>query len=161
LIEVIKHPAQRLSMTTNQTFQEWSDFVQYKNMRPIAFGDNTPIELRESLEYVFLLLIMERELTQEEFAGVLPYLDEAFKKAEKDKIIPPGVVQKVATAFSVPQRPPIPDQFADEIEDNAVIKTYLQGHTSFLVKKEHVEMLFNMSDNEEALTANQVENVKE
>ena len=135
-IEIIEHPAQKLPMVTNQTFQEWADFVQNRNVRPIQYGNGTPIELTDGLEYVFLMMGMQRELSAEEFAGLMPYILNGIKQAEKDKVIPVDVVQQIATAFTIPQCPQVPDKFADEIEADAVLKTYLYGHTTFRVLKE-------------------------
>ena len=134
-IEIVEHPAQKLPMVTSQTFQEWADFVMNRNLRPIQYGDGTPIELIDGLEYVFLTMAMQRELSPEEFGGLMPYILKAIKQAEKDKVIPEDVVQQIATAFAIPQRPQIPDQFADEIEPGSVIKTYLHGHNTFLIVK--------------------------
>ena len=133
MIEIGENPAQRLTMRTTQTFQEFADHVSRVNARPISFDNGHPIELEKGKEYVFLLMTQERELTQSEFVALLPYMMGAIMQAETAGAIPAGVIKKIDTAFAVPELPEIPDEFADGEVEN--VKIYLDGHTTFRTTK--------------------------
>ena len=134
---VIEHPAQNLTMRTELTFNEFADHVWRTNRRQLRYSDGAMIELQPDLAYSFLMLGMERLLTPEEFGVVYFCVMQALEQAEKKGLIPTGLVKSVATPFDVPNRPAIPDKFADDIEEEATVKTYLTGEVSFTVAKEY------------------------
>ena len=134
---VIEQQAQHLEVRTDESFLEFADRVHRKNMRPLCYENGSLIELDPELEYSFLMLGMKRLLTQEEFVIVYAAFMSEIKRLEDSGALPKDLVRTVATPFDIPRsaRPVIPSKFADEIEDDAVIKMYLTGNTSFTLGK--------------------------
>jgi hypothetical protein len=142
---VIEHPAQSVSprsismrsitMRTEQTFDEFADHVYRVNKRELRHRNGTLIELQPDLAYSLLMLGMKRLLTEEEFGIVCERFMAEIKALEDQGILPRDSVTVVATPFDVPNRPAIPERFAEEIDDEATIKTYLTGEVSFTIAK--------------------------
>ena len=126
-IEVIPHPAQKMTIRTRQTIEEWKKFVRMESASKILFGDGTPIRLDKGYQYSFMLMKMTQLLTTEQFFALKPFLDEGIEKAEAAGAIPEGIVKAIGTAFDVPDVPEIPEKFQDELPEGATIQFYFDG----------------------------------
>ena len=136
MTEIVEHPAQQLTLMTDETFLQFADRVQRTNTRPIMHKDGHLLELDPESEYSFLMLGLTRLATPEEFAVLLKIIMQAVDQAEAQGVIPKKWVRSVATPFDIPKRPELSERFADELEEGARIKCYLTGNTTFTFVKE-------------------------
>ena len=128
------NPAIPIEVKTSDTFDDFAREVaeaSHVSIRP--FGEHV-IELPEGTCHALIGLEVESIATQQQFAALMPYIEEALTKAVKAAAITPTWLRDIRTLFNL-KVPEVPGRF----QDGTPTKMYLNGDLCFVVQKEPVQ----------------------
>jgi len=94
-----------------------------------------PIKLNPDSEYSFLVLEMQRRLTEQEFGAVYMAIMGTIAAFEDQGHLPKGLIKEVGTPFDLIP-PAIPAEYTEELSENEVINTYVVGDIGYRLEKE-------------------------
>ena len=136
MTEIIQHPAQQVTVNTEETFDQYKKRIKETRTEIRAFKDGMPIAVDSAMQYSFLMLGMERLLTPEEFAAVYMAVMSAIDQMEKAGVLPEELVKTVSTPFDATP-PVIPDRFREEAGDGVELVVHFVCNTGFEIVKEY------------------------
>ena len=125
------NPAIPIEVKTSDTFDGFAREVaeaSHVSLRP--FGEHV-VELEAGKNYPVIALETESIATQEQFAAMRPYIEEAFAKMVQAGIFAPTWLRDIRTLFDL-KTPRVPERF----QDGTPTKMYLNGDLCFVVQKE-------------------------
>ena len=113
--------------------------IRYRDEYDEETGELTkagePIKLNPDSEYCFLLLELQRKLTEQEFGAIYTAIMGTIAQFEDAGHLPVGLVKEVSTPFDLTP-PPIPERFKEELGEEEEHNTYVIGEIGYRLEKE-------------------------
>ena len=128
------NPAIVIEVKQSDTFDDFAREVVEDSHVSIRPTGNNVVELDEGANYSIIALEVEQIATSQQFAALMPYIEEALTKAVKAGVIAPTWLHAIRTLFDL-KTPAIPQKY----QDGTPIKMYLNGNLGFVVQKEPVQ----------------------
>jgi len=138
--------AQQVAIDNKLTWDEYRERVFRKRFE-IKYRDEydaetgalikrgEPILLDPESEYSFLLLKMQRRLTEQEFGAVYMAIMGTIASFEEAGHLPKGLIQEVGTPFDLIP-PDIPEEYEEELGEGEILNTYVVGDIGYRLERE-------------------------